>query len=620
MVRFILQCLQAVSALLSKSLGRIFLIHLVYIALGILLFAPLFGVLTRLILYFAGRPMIADIDILFFLLSPLGMASLILFGALFIAISIFEQASMMILCAATAQEISCSAKQAIYYTWKRTKEIFSFSVRLILRILLITLPFLFVAAVIAWLLITKYDINYYLSLKPAEFLLAASLIAFTLLLMLVILARKLVAWSLTLPLIMFTDIAPAASFSKSEHLSLGNRNIAFLSFMTWAFAALILGALTLGALQLFGSRLIPYFSNSLNLMVIVLGGIAALGALGNILVSTIASGSFASLLVVLYGRFHTAPELHGLSRSHPRRRLRFTFSRLIVLLISGTIISAAVGVWLLQGIQARDNITIYAHRGAAGTAPENTLAAIRQAITDGTDWVEIDVQETVDGKIAVIHDSDLMKLAGVNLKVYESTLAQLKEVDVGSWFNPDFMAERIPTLKEVLEEARGESRVLIELKYYGHDQQLEKRVVDIVEQENMVDEIAIMSLKYDGIQKVRSLRPDWDIGLLSATAIGDMTGLEADFLAVNRGMATSAFVHSTKSANKDVLVWTINDPISMSQMISLGVDGIITDEPALAREVIAERSKLSTLERLLLHTAQLLGQPIPQTKYRDQSP
>ncbi|MBT8360155.1 MAG: glycerophosphoryl diester phosphodiesterase membrane domain-containing protein, partial [Deltaproteobacteria bacterium] len=501
MVRFILQCLQAVSALLSKSLGRIFLIHLVYIALGILLFAPLFGVLTRLILYFAGRPMIADIDILFFLLSPLGMASLILFGALFIAISIFEQASMMIICAASAQEISCSAKQAIYYTWKRTKEIFSFSIRLILRILLITLPFLFVAAVIAWLLITKYDINYYLSLKPAEFLLAASLIAFTLLLMLVILARKLVAWSLTLPLIMFTDIAPAASFSKSEHLSLGNRNIAFLSFMTWAFAALILGALTLGALQLFGSRLIPYFSNSLNLMVIVLGGIAALGALGNILVSTIASGSFASLLVVLYGRFHTAPELHGLSRSHPRRRLRFTFSRLIVLLISGTIISAAVGVWLLQGIQARDNITIYAHRGAAGTAPENTLAAIRQAITDGTDWVEIDVQETADGKIAVIHDSDLMKLAGVNLKVYESTLAQLKEVDVGSWFNPDFMAERIPTLKEVLEEARGESRVLIELKYYGHDQQLEKRVVDIVEQENMVDEIAIMSLKYDGIQK-----------------------------------------------------------------------------------------------------------------------
>lgn len=620
MARIILQCLQAVLALFPKIFGRIVLIHLFYIALGILFFAPLFGILTRLILYFAGRPMIADIDILFFLLSPLGMASLILFGALFIAISIFEQASMMIVCAATAQGISCSAKQAIYYSWKRSKKIGSFSVRLIIRILLTTLPFLLVAAVIAWLFITKYDINYYLSVKPVEFVIAASLIAFTILLMLIILARRLVAWSLTLPLIMFTDMAPAASFSKSEQLSLGNRNIAFLSFMTWAFSALMLGVILLGALQLLGTRLIPHFSNSLNLMVIVLGGIAALGALGNILVSTMASGSFASLLVVFYERFHRAPELYGLTRSHSMWRLRFTFSRLIVLLISGTIISAAVGVWLLQGIQARDDISIFAHRGAAGKAPENTLAAIRQAITDGTDWVEIDVQETADGEIAVIHDSDLMKLAGVNLKVWESTLAQLKEVDVGSWFSPEFSAERIPTLKEVLEEARGKSRVLIELKYYGHDQQLEKRVVDIVEQEIMADEVAIMSLKYDGIQKLRSLRPDWEIGLLSATAIGDMTRLETDFLAVNRGMATSAFVRSTKSANKEVLVWTINDPISMSQMISLGVDGIITDEPALAREVIAERSKLSSVERLLLHTAQLLGQPIPQAKYRDESP
>ena len=620
MARIILHCLQAAFAPSPKSLGRLFLIHLVYIALGFLLFAPLFAVLIRLILYFAGRPMIADVDILFFLTSPLGMASLILFGAMFIAVLIFEQASMMIVCAATTQKVGCSAKQAIYYSWKRTKAIFSFSVRLIIRILLISLPFLFVAGVIAWLLMTKYDINYYLSVKPTEFVLAASLIAFILLLMLIILMRKLVAWSLAFPLIMFTDTAPSASFSKSENLSFGNRNSAFLLLILWAFAALILGTMTLGAVQLLGTRLISFFSNSLNLMVMALGGIVALLTFGNILVSTLASGCFASLLVVLFERLHGTPELLGLKSAHANWQLRITFSRLMILLISGTIISAAVGIWLLQGIQARDDVTIFAHRGAAGKAPENTLAAIRQAITDGTDWVEIDVQETADGEIAVIHDSDLMKLAGVNLKVWESTLAQLREVDVGSWFSHKFSSERIPTLSEVLEEVRGKSRVLIELKYYGHDQQLEKRVIDIVEQQNMVDQIAIMSLKYDGIQKVRSLRPDWNIGLLSATAIGDMTRLNADFLAVNRGMANAAFIRSTKSVNKEVLVWTVNDPVSMSQMISLGVDGIITDEPGLVRDVIAQRAELSSLERLLLHTAQLLGQPIPERQYRDQSP
>ena len=71
---------------------------------------------------------------------------------------------------------------------------------------------------------------------------------------------------------------------------------------------------------------------------------------------------------------------------------------------------------------------VIAHRGAAGKAPENTMASIRQAIEDGTDWIEIDVQETADGKVVVIHDSDFMKLAGVNMKVWDGTLHELKAI------------------------------------------------------------------------------------------------------------------------------------------------------------------------------------------------
>ena len=80
------------------------------------------------------------------------------------------------------------------------------------------------------------------------------------------------------------------------------------------------------------------------------------------------------------------------------------------------------------------------------------------------------------------------------------------------------------------------SCVVIELKYYGHDQQLEQRVVDIVEQVGMTDEVAIMSLKYEGVQKIRALRPAWTVGLLAATAIGNLTSLDVDFLAVTKSM------------------------------------------------------------------------------------
>ena len=245
---------------------------------------------------------------------------------------------------------------------------------------------------------------------------------------------------------------------------------------------------------------------------------------------------------------------------------------------------------------------------------------MRMAIEDGADWLEIDVQESTDGQVMVIHDSDFMKLANVNMKVRDGSYADIREIDVGSWFGPQFSNERVPTLAEVLELARGKARVVIELKYYGHDQQLEQRVIDIVERLGMVDDVAIMSLKYDGIQKIRALRPDWTIGLLSATAIGNLAKLDVDFLAVATGLATPGFVRRSQDQGKQVFVWTINDAVSLSRMMSLGVDGVITDEPALAREVINDRADLNPAERLIMHTAVLFGRPEPQRQYRDDSP
>ena len=143
--------------------------------------------------------------------------------------------------------------------------------------------------------------------------------------------------------------------------------------------------------------------------------------------------------------------------------------------------SSVVGVLLLNSAHVTDDVAVVAHRGASGAAPENTLAAVRGAIADGADWIEIDVQETADGEVVVIHDRDLMKLAGVGLDTKDATLAELEQIDVGSWFDPVFAGERVPTLRAVLEEARGKAGVVIELKYYGHQQRLEARVAELVD-------------------------------------------------------------------------------------------------------------------------------------------
>jgi glycerophosphoryl diester phosphodiesterase len=248
------------------------------------------------------------------------------------------------------------------------------------------------------------------------------------------------------------------------------------------------------------------------------------------------------------------------------------------------------------------------------------MASIRAAVEDHADWIEIDVQETADGEIVVLHDSDFMKLAGVNLKIWDGTLADVLEIDVGSWFAPEFADQRVPKLSEVLQFARGKCGVIIELKYYGHDVRLEERVIDLVEQADMVDDVMIMSLEYAGISKVRALRPDWTVGLLAAQAAGNLTQLDVDFLAVSSALLSPQLALSAQNAGQQLYVWTLNDSYNMNRAISLGVDGIITDEPALAREVLKERSDMTHTEHLLLHTALLMGRQPPSEGYRDDSP
>jgi len=102
--------------------------------------------------------------------------------------------------------------------------------------------------------------------------------------------------------------------------------------------------------------------------------------------------------------------------------------------------------------------------------------------------------------------------------------------------------------------------------------------------------------------------------LLSARAVGDLTRLDADFLAVNMALARPALVRAAHAAGKELFVWTVNDALSMSQMTSLGVDGIITDEPLLGRDVLAARADLSSVERLLLHMSPLLGFEAPSLR------
>jgi glycerophosphoryl diester phosphodiesterase len=182
----------------------------------------------------------------------------------------------------------------------------------------------------------------------------------------------------------------------------------------------------------------------------------------------------------------------------------------------------------------------------------------------------------------------------------------IADIDIGSWFDPTYGSERAPLLRDVLTAAKDRSNVIIELKYYGHDVDLENRVIALVEEAGMEEQVATMSLHYPAVEKMLGLRPDWRTGVLAATAVGDLTGLDGDFLAVNTGLVSSGLVARAEDAGKDVYAWTVNDPLTIARMLSLGVDGLITDDPALAREMASRYAELSTPERIALALADRL--------------
>lgn len=578
--------------------------------------APVVGLLLGYALSFSNQSALTDQDIAGFVLTPAGAVATVLVLSVLLIVEVLGFAFMAAVWRAGGGHSMRTVRTAALALVGRAGPLAVFALLFVLRVLLLVLSFGIPAALIAWSRLTEYDINYYLTHKPPEALVAGALIALLLILLAVSLLIRLSSWALALHMVIFERSTPRTAFADSEEAMRGRRWALVRQVLVWLAIRMALMVL-LGVLAGLAIGVMPVPSGSgLRLILALIMTVTLVWGFGGIVVAALALAALARLVDDF------APGRAALTPA-PRRAPSGMRRRLAVLGI-GALALVIAGFWsggqLLDRIRTEDRVYIIAHRGAAGSRPENTLASVRKAIEDGTDWVEIDVQETADGQVVVVHDSDFMKLAGSDLKVWDATMQDLAEIDIGGWFDPAYADQRTPLLRDVLEIARDKAHVLIELKFYGHAEDLENRVIAIVEETGMADQIATMSLKYPLVQSMLALRPDWRSGVLAATAVGDLAGLDGDFVAVSMGQATPRLADRLDTAGKDLYVWTVNDPLQMSKMISMGADGLITDEPALARQVLAIRAGLSTPERLLLWMSEELGLSVETGEYRDDSP
>lgn len=256
----------------------------------------------------------------------------------------------------------------------------------------------------------------------------------------------------------------------------------------------------------------------------------------------------------------------------------------VIAVVFGMLIVAALLSWSIRSTRRGPNII--AHRGGAAAAPENTLAAARQAIADGFDWIEIDVHESRDGQVMVIHDKDLKRVGKSDLVVWETDAAELQKVDIGSFFAPQFKDERVPTLGQLLDVCKDKIGVVIELKQFHHGQRLEERVAEIVREHGMEKQVKAMSFDADIVRKLKSLRPDWQVGWLTKDPVADPRLVVADFLGINHENATPDVIKMAHRGAMPVYVWTVNEPDLAATIAGRGADMIITDKPVMVREVL----------------------------------
>jgi|SRR5215216_1302816 len=245
---------------------------------------------------------------------------------------------------------------------------------------------------------------------------------------------------------------------------------------------------------------------------------------------------------------------------------------------------------------------IIGHRGASAVAPENTMAAFREAISVGADGIEFDVRLTRDSVPVVIHDSTLHRTAGLPQRVADLTWSELKSVDVGSWFPRrgnlppgTFANETVPNLRELFALFASNNLVLcLEMKCDSAAEQapLAEACCQLINEYGLKDRTIVECFKLSALAILRQIDPRIKTAalfepsfstpsvLLDQSLINQATTVGASYLALHYRLARKALVEKAKLAGLQVALWTVDDPSRVEHARAMGIDALITNDPA----------------------------------------
>ncbi len=584
--------IKKVGSMLKYNMKTLIIFELLFKLLTVLIFTPLFLNLFNLIMKVVGYNYLTLENVVNFLINPITIILILVLLLFMMIYTMFDITTIIIILDKSYHQEKVKVVDAVRAALFKCKNLFHVKNILLAVLVLFLIPFLHMG--VASSFITTIKIPEFI----ADFIIKNKFLLTLFLILIVFLVYLLLKWMYSLHYFVLENLSFKEARKKSKSLSCHHhiKDLLTLTIVQISSSIIYFLFIAIGVIViLIFNKLLGHITIINSFITTIIWLFIAFSFICYTLLATPISYATISFLYYIH-KSKNQEKIISLKIENSSNNLKINnyLKRIgailsIIAIILGTIFTYGVykGKYKLN-IEYVRTLEVTAHRGASVQYPENTMSAFVGAKNLGAVWIELDVQQTKDGQIIVIHDTNLKRTTGLNKNTWDVTYEEIKDLDAGSFLNKTYKDERIPLLKDVVKWAKENNMKLnIELKPTGKEKDFEKSVVDIVVDNDYTADCVITSQIYSVLENVKKYNKNIETVYVMSLAVGDITVLKAaDHFSVEASSVNKALVKKVHNAGKELYAWTVNSKENILKMINLKVDNIITDNITLAKDTI----------------------------------
>lgn len=575
---------------------KLLVFELIYTVASILLSKLYYEVISSVCLSISGYTYLGPDNAIAVLLSPVSIIFTLLFLILVTILSIFGIGAMVF---AFTTDKDFGISDMFYTGFGICKKCIYPKNYLIIPFLLFLLPLnglLALASPISYVKIPGFIESFIINNNVLRIIYILALFLLTILIVTVIYS---ICYFVT-----DKDISFVEACKKSRALTKGKRAVSFFSIILFTIAAdLIIIGFSSGVSKI-ATEVISCFSSSESSSM----DISAFNNVINV-IEALLRGSVLPVLnccavSVLYIRFSKEKQ-EPIACASPVERAKKINTKTYVILAIIIVLAIGADIYAFRNVYSemlneQTIPEIVAHRGDSALAPENTMPAFELALEEGVDCIELDIHQTKDGVIMISHDDNLLRVSGKDVCMHELTYEEAMQLEVGSWFSPKYEGTHFSTLAELLDKVEPtDTDLQIEIKPTGYEDRLEEQLLDLLNEKNMHDRVTVICLKNEPLIKLKKLDPTLKTAFCMFIAGSSIEDIEfSDDFSIEETNATAELIVNIHKAGKKCYVWTINSEENLQNLIDMGVDGIVTDNPIKMFNALLQADYSGGIKRL----------------------